>query len=225
MYKSIAIDGPSGSGKSTIARLLSEKLEFLYIDTGAMYRAIALYIDRLKSEGSVETKIEKYLEDIDIAIRHENGIQKICLNGEDVSADIRQEAIGNLASVISVYANVREKLVALQRNIAKNHNVVMDGRDIATTVLPNADVKIFLTAKPHTRALRRYKELLEKGMEADINDIEADIIKRDERDMNREISPLRQATDAYVVDSSDKDLDDTLTEILFYVKRKFDERS
>lgn len=225
MYKSIAIDGPSGSGKSTIARLLSEKLEFLYIDTGAMYRAIALYIDRLKSEGSVETKIEKYLEDIDIAIRHEKGIQKLCLNGEDVSADIRQEAIGNLASVISVNANVREKLVAMQRNIAKKHNVVMDGRDIGTTVLPNADVKIFLTAKPHTRALRRYKELLEKGMEADINDIEADIIKRDERDMNREISPLRQATDAYVVDSSDKDLDDTLTEILFYVKRKFDERS
>ena len=225
MYKSIAIDGPSGSGKSTIARLLSEKLEFLYIDTGAMYRAIALYIDRLKSEGSVETKIEKHLEDIDIAIRHEKGIQKLCLNGEDVSADIRQEAIGNLASVISVNANVREKLVAMQRNIAKKHNVVMDGRDIGTTVLPNADVKIFLTAKPHTRALRRYKELLEKGMEADINDIEADIIKRDERDMNREISPLRQATDAYVVDSSDKDLDDTLTEILFYVKRKFDERS
>ena len=129
-----------------------------------------------------------------------------------------------MASVISVYGNVREKLVKLQRSIADKHNVVMDGRDIATTVLPNADVKIYLTAKPHTRALRRCKELTLKGINADISEIEQDIIKRDERDMNRELSPLRQSPDSYVVDSSDKDLSETLEEILFYVKRILNER-
>ena len=225
MYKSIAIDGPSGSGKSTIAKLLSEKLGFLYIDTGAMYRAMALYISKVKGDEDIEAKLEKYIDNIDIGIKHEDGIQKIYLNGKDVSTCIRQEAIGNLASVISVYGNVREKLVKLQRSIAAKYNVVMDGRDIATTVLPNADVKIYLTAKPHTRALRRYKELAEKGIKADIFEIEQDIIKRDERDMNREISPLRQSPDAYVVDSSDKDFDDILAEIFLYVKRTLNERS
>ena len=225
MYKSIAIDGPSGSGKSTIAKLLSEKLGFLYIDTGAMYRAMALYINKVKGDEDIEAKLEKYIDDIDISIKHEDGIQKIYLNGKDVSDCIRQEAIGNFASVISVYANVREKLVKLQRSIAAKYNVVMDGRDIATTVLPNADVKIYLTAKPHTRALRRYKELTLKGINTDISEIEQDIIKRDERDMNREISPLRQSPDAYVVDSSDKDLNETLEEVLFYVKRILNERS
>ena len=224
MYKSIAIDGPSGSGKSTIAKLLSEKLGFLYIDTGAMYRAMALYIGKVEGNEDIEAKLEKCIDDIDISIKHEDGIQKIYLNGNDVSAIIRQEAIGNLASVISVYGNVREKLVKLQRSIAAKHNVVMDGRDIATTVLPNADVKIYLTAKPHKRALRRYKELTLKGINADISEIEQDIIKRDERDMNRELSPLRQSPDAYVVDSSDKDLNETLEEILFYVKRILNER-
>ena len=224
MYKSIAIDGPSGSGKSTIAKLLSEKLGFLYIDTGAMYRAMALYISKVEGNEDIEAKLEKYIDDIDISIKHEDGIQKIYLNGKDVSDCIRQEAIGNLASVISVYANVREKLVKLQRSIADKHNVVMDGRDIATTVLPNADVKIYLTAKPHTRALRRCKELTLKGINADISEIEQDIIKRDERDMNRELSPLRQSPDSYVVDSSDKDLSETLEEILFYVKRILNER-
>ena len=225
MYKSIAIDGPSGSGKSTIAKLLSEKLGFLYIDTGAMYRAMALYISKVEGDEDIEAKLEKYIDDIDIGIKHEDGIQKIYLNGNDVSAIIRQEAIGNLASVISVYGNVREKLVKLQRSIAAKCNVVMDGRDIATTVLPNADVKIYLTAKPHKRALRRYKELTLKGINTDISEIEQDIIKRDERDMNRELSPLRQSPDAYVVDSSDKDLNETLEEILFYVKRILNERS
>lgn len=224
MYKSIAIDGPSGSGKSTIAKLLSEKLGFLYIDTGAMYRAMALYISEADGEEDIETKLQKHIDNIDISIRHEAGIQKIYLNAKDVSDCIRQEAIGNMASLISVYAKVREKLVKLQRSIAAGHNVVMDGRDIATTVLPDADVKIYLTAKPHTRALRRYEELKQRGIRADITEIEKDIIKRDERDMNREISPLRQSPDAYVVDSSDKDLDETLSEILFYVKRTLNER-
>ena len=222
---SIAIDGPAGAGKSSIAKALSKRLGYIYIDTGAMYRAVALFFVENNVSDGTDSRIESLLEKLEISIKYEDGAQKVILNGEDVTGKLRLEEIGKLASKFSAIGSVREKLVALQRKLAQKENVVMDGRDIATTVLPNADVKIFLTAKPHTRALRRYKELLEKGMEADINDIEADIIKRDERDMNREISPLRQATDAYVVDSSDKDLDDTLTEILFYVKRKFDERS
>ena len=162
MYKSIAIDGPSGAGKSTVAKLLSKRLGYVYIDTGAMFRAIALYLDRLETDESIELSIKKHIDDIHISIRHEDGTQKIYLDDEDVSILIRQERIGELASIISVYKEVREKLLELQRQIASSCDVVMDGRDIGSKVLPNAFLKIYLTASSSVRASRRHKELLER---------------------------------------------------------------
>lgn len=219
MYRSIAIDGPSGAGKSTVAKLLSSKLGYVYIDTGAMFRAIALYFDRLDSDKDIESSIKEYIDDIHISIGYKDGTQKIYLEDEDVSDIIRQERIGELASQISVHKEVRDKLLELQRRIAASCDVVMDGRDIGTKVLPDAFLKIYLTASSSVRAERRYNELIARGLDADIVEVEKDIIKRDERDMNRAVAPLKKAEDAYEIDSSDKSLEEVVSEIMALAQR------
>ena len=218
---SIAIDGPAGAGKSSIAKALSKRLGYIYIDTGAMYRAVALFFLENNVAGGTDSRIESLLDKLEISIKYEDGAQKVILNGEDVTGKLRLEEIGKLASKFSAIGSVREKLVALQRKLAQKENVVMDGRDIGTVVLPNADLKIYLSASSKVRAKRRYLELLEKGQtDLDINDIEDEIIKRDEADMNREISPLKQADDAYYLDSSDMTLEEVVSKILSMVKEE-----
>lgn len=218
---SIAIDGPAGAGKSSIAKALSKRLGYIYIDTGAMYRAVALFFVENNVSDGADSRIESLLEKLEISIKYEDGAQKVILNGEDVTGKLRLEEIGKLASKFSAIGSVREKLVALQRKLAQKENVVMDGRDIGTVVLPNADLKIYLSASSKVRAKRRYLELLEKGhTDLDINEIEDEIIKRDEADMNREISPLKQADDAYYLDSSDMTLEEVVSKILSMVKEE-----
>lgn len=218
---SIAIDGPAGAGKSSIAKALSKRLGYIYIDTGAMYRAVALFFVENNVADGTDSRIESLLDKLEISIKYEDGAQKVILNGEDVTGKLRLEEIGKLASKFSAIGSVREKLVALQRKLAQKENVVMDGRDIGTVVLPNADLKIYLSASSKVRAKRRYLELLEKGQtDLDINDIEDEIIKRDEADMNREISPLKQADDAYYLDSSDMTLEEVVSKILSMVKEE-----
>ena len=218
---SIAIDGPAGAGKSSIAKALSKRLGYIYIDTGAMYRAVALFFLENNVADGTDSRIESLLDKLEISIKYEEGAQKVILNGEDVTGKLRLEEIGKLASKFSAIGSVREKLVALQRKLAQKENVVMDGRDIGTVVLPNADLKIYLSASSKVRAKRRYLELLEKGQtDLDINDIEDEIIKRDEADMNREISPLKQADDAYYLDSSDMTLEEVVSKILSMVKEE-----
>ena len=218
---SIAIDGPAGAGKSSIAKALSKRLGYIYIDTGAMYRAVALFFVENNISDGADSRIESLLEKLEISIKYEDGAQKVILNGEDVTDKLRLEEIGKLASKFSAIGSVREKLVALQRKLAQKENVVMDGRDIGTVVLPNADLKIYLSASSKVRAKRRYLELLEKGhTDLDINEIEDEIIKRDEADMNREISPLKQADDAYYLDSSDMTLEEVVSKILSMVKEE-----
>ena len=218
---SIAIDGPAGAGKSSIAKALSKRLGYIYIDTGAMYRAVALFFVENNVSDGTDSRIESLLEKLEISIKYEDGAQKVILNGEDVTGKLRLEEIGKLASKFSAIGSVREKLVALQRKLAQKENVVMDGRDIGTVVLPNADLKIYLSASSKVRAKRRYLELSEKGhTDLDINEIEDEIIKRDEADMNREISPLKQADDAYYLDSSDMTLEEVVSKILSMVKEE-----
>ena len=218
---SIAIDGPAGAGKSSIAKALSKRLGYIYIDTGAMYRAVALFFLENDVKDGTDSRIESLLEKLEISIKYEDGAQKVILNGEDVTGKLRLEEIGKLSSKFSAIGSVREKLVALQRKLAQKENVVMDGRDIGTVVLPNADLKIYLSASSKVRAKRRYLELLEKGhTDLDINEIEDEIIKRDEADMNREISPLKQADDAYYLDSSDMTLEEVVSKILSMVKEE-----
>jgi cytidylate kinase len=218
---SIAIDGPAGAGKSSIAKALSKRLGYIYIDTGAMYRAVALFFLENNVADGTDSRIESLLEKLEISIKYEEGAQKVILNGEDVTGKLRLEEIGKLASKFSAIGSVREKLVALQRKLAQKENVVMDGRDIGTVVLPNADLKIYLSASSKVRAKRRYLELIEKGQtDLDINDMEDEIIKRDEADMNREISPLKQADDAYYLDSSDMTLEEVVSKILSMVKEE-----
>lgn len=218
---SIAIDGPAGAGKSSIAKALSKRLGYIYIDTGAMYRAVALFFVENNVSDGTDSRIESLLDKLEISIKYEDGAQKVILNGEDVTGKLRLEEIGKMASKFSAIGSVREKLVALQRKLAQKENVVMDGRDIGTVVLPNADLKIYLSASSKVRAKRRYLELLEKGhTDLDINEIEDEIIKRDEADMNREISPLKQADDAYYLDSSDMTLEEVVSKILSMVKEE-----
>ena len=205
--KNIAIDGPAGAGKSTIAKKLARDLGYIYVDTGAMYRAMAYYFLKNGISSKDEEAIAKACPDVDVTIRYENGEQQVLLNGENVNGVIRNEEVGNMASATSVYPVVRTKLVELQRQLAAKENVIMDGRDIGTVVLPNADVKIYLTASARVRAKRRYNELVEKGQKCDLDDIEKDIIDRDYRDMHRETSPLKQAEDAILLDSSELDID------------------
>lgn len=220
MGYTIAIDGPAGAGKSTIAKRVAKELSFIYVDTGAMYRAMALYFLRKGILPDETEKIEAACEDIQVSITYVNGEQQVWLNGENVSKEIRKEEVGNMASKTSVNSKVREKLVALQRELASRENVVMDGRDIGTQVLPDATAKIYLTASAEERARRRFLELQEKGMPANMEAIEADIIARDHRDMTREISPLRQAEDAMLVDASQM----TIEEVTNAVIREFENR-
>ena len=210
----IAIDGPAGAGKSTIAKRVSARLGYIYVDTGAMFRAIALTVLRSGADPEDGESIAAAAEKADICIVYEDGAQQIMLDGENVSGLIRTEEVSRMASVVSVYPAVRKKLLELQRRIASEQNVVMDGRDIGTVVLPHADTKVFLTASPRVRALRRYNELIGRGAEADLVDIERDIIERDSRDMNRSEAPLRQAEDAYLLDSSDMTIDGVVDKIL-----------
>ncbi len=198
----IAIDGPAGAGKSTIAKMIARKLGYIYVDTGAMYRAMALYLIREKILPSETEKINAKCREADISIGYENGEQIVYLNGENVNGLIRTEEVGNMASASSPNPNVRRKLVELQQKLAANQDVVMDGRDIGTCVLPDAQVKVYLTADSRVRAERRYKELEGRGVPCNLDEIEKDIIERDHQDMTRDISPLRQAEDAVLVDSS-----------------------
>lgn len=213
-HYSIAIDGPAGAGKSTVAKRIAKRLNFIYVDTGAMYRALALHFIRNNISSDERDKIEEACKYADITIEYVNGEQQVILNGENVSGLIRTEEVGNMASASSVYPPVRLKLVELQRALAAKADVVMDGRDIGTYVLPNADLKIYLTASSVERARRRHLELKERGIDADINEIEKDIIERDKRDMNREFAPLRKAEDAVLVDSSDMTIDEVTETII-----------
>ena len=213
MSTNIAIDGPAGAGKSTIAKRLEKKLGFIYVDTGAMYRAMAYYFLQHNIDAKDENAIAAACPDVDVTITYENGEQQVLLNGENVNGVIRNEEVGNMASSTSVYPVVRKKLVELQRQLAKSADVIMDGRDIGTCVLPDAQVKIYLTASSATRAKRRYDELTEKGVSCDLAEIEKDIIDRDYRDMHRETSPLRQAEDAVLVDSSEMNIDEVVDAI------------
>ena len=213
-YFNLAIDGPAGAGKSTIAKRIAKQLGFVYVDTGAMYRAMALYFLRNQIDASDTEGIEKACHHVDVTIEYKNGEQLVILNGENVNGLIRTEEVGNMASASSVNKEVRLKLVELQQNLAKKENVVMDGRDIGTYVLPNADLKIYLTASSQVRAQRRWAELKEKGVAADLNSIEADIIERDNRDMTREFAPLRQAEDAVYLDSSELSIDGVVEKII-----------
>lgn len=210
----IAIDGPAGAGKSTIARLAAKRLGFVYVDTGAMYRAIALYFLRKGIRPEDVQTIASLVQGAEITIRYVDGTQQVILNGEDVSGQIRTEEVGNMASATSAIPAVRAHLLELQRNLAASANVIMDGRDIGTCILPDADVKIFLTASTSVRAMRRYRELQEKGMMCNLEEIEQDIIERDARDMNRETAPLKQAEDAMLLDSSDMTLEQVVQAIL-----------
>ena len=210
----IAIDGPAGAGKSTIAKLVAAKLGFIYVDTGAMYRAMALYFLENGIQPEDETRVSAICGQIDISLRYQDGVQQVILNGRDVSGKIRTEAVGNAASVVSAYRAVRQALLALQQNLAKTSNVIMDGRDIGTCVLPDAQTKIYLTASSHVRAVRRYKELTEKGQMCNLEEIEQDIIDRDYRDMHREIAPLTQAADAVLLDSSALTIDQVVDGII-----------
>jgi cytidylate kinase len=214
MGYSIAIDGPAGAGKSTIAKLISKKKGYIYVDTGAMYRAMALYFIEEGITADKQDKISEMAGNVDVTISYENGEQIVWLNGRNVNGLIRTEEVGKMASSSSVNKDVRKKLVELQQALAAKESVVMDGRDIGTCVLPNADVKVYLTADPHVRALRRYEELKAKGQECDLDTIEKDIIDRDYQDMHRELSPLRQAEDATLLDSSNMTIEEVADAII-----------
>ena len=216
----IAIDGPAGAGKSTIAKMVSKKLNCIYVDTGAMYRAVALFFIENGLASDDEKRIAKEIENIHVDIQFEAGDQKVLLNGKDVTEEIRAERVGKWASEISKYTVVREYLVKMQREIAAKQDVVMDGRDIGTVVLPQANVKIYLTASSKVRAMRRYNELTQKGVFCDIHDIEQGIMERDAQDMNREISPLRQAKDAILIDSSNMTIDEVVEKIVSLARER-----
>jgi len=211
---SIAIDGPAGAGKSTIAKKVAKELGYMYVDTGALYRTVALFMIQNKININDENEVNKALDRIDISMKYEDGIQNIYLNKENVNSLIRTIEVSKIASKTSTYKKVREKLLFLQKDIAKKNKVVMDGRDIGTVILPNADLKIFLTASAKVRGERRYKEIIERDERADLQGIIEDIEKRDEQDKNRAISPLRKANDAIEIDSSYMTIDEVTKKII-----------
>ena len=205
---SIAIDGPAGAGKSTIARALAKELGYYYVDTGAIYRTVAYFLDLLGVSPKDVDGVERYLDELTVEIEYdETGKQHMIMNGMDVSDDIRTQDISQKASLVSAHAIVRDMLLDMQRDVAKKHNVIMDGRDIGTVVLPRATVKIFLTASPEVRAQRRLDEMLAKGQQCNFQQVLADIQKRDHQDSTRPIAPLKQAKDAVLLDTSDLDIE------------------
>lgn len=216
----IAIDGPAGAGKSTIARKLAEKTGYIYVDTGALYRTVALSISKNGINPQDVPAVVEHIGGISVDIKYINGEQRVILNGEDVSNLIRTPEVSMMASVTSAIPEVRAFLLGLQRKLAGEHNVVMDGRDIATVVLPDAKVKIFLTASPEVRAKRRYDELILKGQNVEFSDVLADLIKRDEQDMNRAVAPLKPSDESVIVDTSELDLDGAVSAIENVVKRR-----
>lgn len=221
MY-SIAIDGPAGAGKSTIAKKIAKQMGFVYVDTGAMYRAMALFFIRQGIDGHDRETIASLCPSIRVSLSYdEEGRQQVFLNGENVTPYIRDEEVGQMASVTSAIPEVRAALLDLQRNMALTSDILMDGRDIGTHVLPDASLKIYLTASPSVRAKRRYDELCEKGVSCDLAQIEQDIIKRDEQDMGREIAPLRQAEDAVLLDSSDMTIEEVVEAVLEEFHKKY----
>ncbi len=222
MYYSIAVDGPAGAGKSTIAKKIAKDIDFIYVDTGAMYRAIALYFLRKGIDGHDVEKITSECPNIRVTLGYDDqGMQQVFLNEENVTPYLRTEEVGRMASLTSAIPAVREALLDLQRDMAKTSNILMDGRDIGTNVLPDASLKIYLTASSAVRADRRYRELREKGVECDLHQIEKDIIERDRQDMSREIAPLRQAEDAVLVDSSEMTIDQVVSTVIAeFEKRK-----
>lgn len=214
MGYNVAIDGPAGAGKSTIAKLVAKKKGYIYVDTGAMYRGLAIHFLDQGIHAQETDKVIKACQNAQVTIRYEEGVQQVYLNGKNITSRLREEEVGNMASVTSAIPEVRAKLLELQQNLAHTQDVIMDGRDIGTCVLPNADVKVFLTASVETRAKRRYQELQEKGIACDLEEIKSDIQERDHRDMTREIAPLKQAADAYLIDSSDMTIDEVVDAIV-----------
>ena len=216
----IAIDGPAGAGKSTIARKLAEKTGYIYVDTGALYRTVALSISRNGIDPLDISAVVAHIAEIAVDIKYIDGEQRVILNGEDVSELIRTPEVSMAASGTSAIPEVRAFLLGLQRKLAEEHNVVMDGRDIATVVLPDAKVKVFLTASPEIRARRRYDELVLKGQSVEFSDVLADIIKRDAQDMNREVAPLKPSAESVIVDTSDLDLEGAVNAMQNVIKER-----
>jgi cytidylate kinase len=218
MGYNVAIDGPAGAGKSTIAKLVAKEKGYIYVDTGAMYRGLAIHFLNRGIDPEDREAVAEACRDAEVTIGYEDGVQQIYLNGENVTSMLRAEETGNMASKTSAIPEVREKLLELQRSLAREKDVIMDGRDIGTNILPNADVKIYLTASVETRARRRYDELQEKGEDCSLEEISRDIRERDERDMTREIAPLKKADDAVLVDSSDMTIQQVVDEICRYCR-------
>ena len=216
----IAIDGPAGAGKSATAKALAKKLGFIYVDTGALYRGIGLYVIRKGAKASAIEEVVPLLAEIKIEMKHIDGEQHIFLNGEDVSGFIRTESVSAAASDVSAIPAVRDFLFDMQREIAEKNSVVMDGRDIGTVVLPEAELKIFLTAKPEVRAKRRVNQLAEKGIEANFEDVLADVIQRDYNDTNRDFRPLKLAEDGILLDNSEINFEETLEKIISLAKER-----
>ena len=210
----IAVDGPSGAGKSTIAKAVAKELGFIYVDTGAMYRALALYVLNNHIPSGDEAAVGRAIENVSVTIQYENGVQQVLLNGKNVTGLLRQEEVGKMASAIGAYGKVREKLLGLQRELAASNDVIMDGRDIGTNVLVDAPLKIYLTASVDARAMRRYKELMERGEDDTLENVKAGIAKRDYDDTHRALAPLRQAEDAVYLDTSDMDIPQVIRAII-----------
>ena len=220
MAVSLASDGPAGAGKSTIAKLLAAKMNYIYVDTGAMYRAMAVYFTQNHVNPDDVREINAAVSNVDITIEYMDGVQQVILNGDNVTGLLRTEETGKMASKTSKYAAVRSKLVDLQRKLAKTTDVILDGRDIGTTVLPDAFVKIYLTASTQARAKRRFDELTQKGEQCNLEEIAADIESRDYADMHREISPLKQAEDAKLVDTSDMKIEEVVAKLTQIIEEK-----
>lgn len=218
MGYNVAVDGPAGAGKSTIAKLVAKEKNYIYVDTGAMYRAMAIHFLGKGIAPENVADVAGACQDADVTIDYEDGIQQVYLNGENVTDRLRTEEVGNMASKTSQIPAVREKLLELQRGLAREKDVIMDGRDIGTCILPDADVKIYLTASVETRARRRFEELKEKGILCDFDEIARDIKERDERDMNRATAPLRKVDDAHLVDSSHMTIEEVVSAICGYCK-------
>ena len=216
----IAIDGPAGAGKSTIARRTARELSFIYVDTGALYRALAVFLEDEGISPEDTEKVGEAVKSVKVSIVYENGEQQVLVNGKNVTSRLRAEAVGNMASTVSAIPAVRAALLDLQRDLAKAHDVLMDGRDIGTNVLPEAELKIYLTASVETRAERRYKDLQEKGVEKNLSEIKKEIEERDHRDMTRAIAPLKQAEDAVYLDTSHMNVD----EVVEAIKKLYRER-